>query len=100
MFRNGISPENIAAERNFKVDTIYNHLLKAFDQGQDIEIESLLTPEEMQTIRMAKEKLQAPEELKSYYNHLEQSLPYWKIKYGLAVLAKHSEIQKEVSVEQ
>src|SRR5690606_18507234 len=99
LYLEGISPEEIAVKRNLKAETIYSHLLKAHKQGEPVEIEKFLSQEELDEIRQAQEELKDTPILKNYYSFFEERIPYWKIKYGLHLLAKETLVQKEESVE-
>ena len=43
LYKQGLDPETIALQRSFNTDTIYGHLLKAFDLGEPIPIEDFLS---------------------------------------------------------
>lgn len=88
MYLQGLSPEEIGVQRALNPETVYGHLLKAHSLGEAINIASFISPEEIEQIKQAGTELQTPEGLKSYYDHLEGKLPYWKIKYGLYALEK------------
>lgn len=99
LYKQGLDPETIALQRGFKPDTIYGHLLKAFDLGEPIPIEDFLSSEELEKIRLARETMEAPVELKNYYAHFEEKLPYWKIKLALYILENPSKFSKKEILE-
>jgi len=52
-FDAGQSPEQIAAERGLKADTIYNHLAEALQNGERIDPARFFTPEQLKEIAAA-----------------------------------------------
>lgn len=57
LFRAGKSIEDIADIRKLKSSTIYSHLEKAANAGEEIDPHRFVTPDELQTIRAAFRKL-------------------------------------------
>lgn len=102
LYNQGMSPVDIATKRGFVVDTIYGHLLKAYNLGEPFPLEDFITPEEIQKIGLAKKELMPAESLKSYYDYFHERIPYWKIKFGLYALEKglRKEKMAEKSFEQ
>ena len=100
LYQEGRSPEDIARQRNLKPETIYNHLLKAYDAGESISIADFISQKELEQIKMAKLTLTDPEGLKSYHSSLGQHFPYWKIKFGLNLLAKEPVLVDEENLDQ
>ena len=86
MFRQGLSPLEIAQKRELTENTIYGHLLKVHSQGEEIDLQELVTPEELSKIEKAKLNLPEAEGLKAYFDYFEEKVPYWKIKIGLYLL--------------
>ncbi len=83
LFNDGLTVDEISKERNLTTGTIYAHLEKAHISGEEIEIERLITSEEIDKIIAAKDKIESPESLKAYFEYFEAKVPYWKIKLGL-----------------
>ncbi|PVW15312.1 DNA helicase RecQ [Marixanthomonas spongiae] len=83
LFNDGLTVDEISTERNLTTGTIYAHLEKAHISGEEIEIERLITSEEIEKIVAAKDSIENPESLKSYFEYFEAKVPYWKIKLGL-----------------
>jgi ATP-dependent DNA helicase RecQ len=69
-----------------KTETIYGHLLKTHQLGEVIDLHQLITSEEIKTIEKARKTLEDPEGLRPYFDHFEEQMPYWKIKFGLYFL--------------
>lgn len=100
LFRDGHSPEEIANMRGLKPGTIYSHLLKAHCEGEAVDLESFISEEEVEQIRLAKEELQEPDSLKPYFSYFEERLPYWKIEFGLHLLKGDPRLQEETVQQQ
>ncbi len=83
LFNDGLTVDEISKERNLTSGTIYAHLEKAHISGEEIEIERLIKPEEIDKIIAAKDSIESPESLKAYFEYFEAKVPYWKIKLGL-----------------
>tara|TARA_R100000306_G_scaffold7540_2_gene10228 strand:+ start:24342 stop:26465 length:2124 start_codon:yes stop_codon:yes gene_type:complete len=83
LFNDGLTVDEISKERNLTSGTIYAHLEKAHISGEEIEIERLITSEEIEKIVAAKDSIDSPESLKAYFEYFEAKVPYWKIKLGL-----------------
>jgi len=86
LHKKGFSPEEIAEQRFMKTETIYGHLLKTHQLGEVIDLHQLITSEEIKTIEKARKTLEDPEGLRPYFDHFEEQMPYWKIKFGLYFL--------------
>lgn len=94
LFQKGMSPEEIANQRELKPETIHGHLLKAHHLGEPVNIGRLINAKETAAIKKARKSLKKPEGLKPYFDHFEEQWPYWKIKYGLYMLGERSFLSK------
>jgi len=86
LFKEGVSPKEIAEQRDLTENTIYTHLMKMHAQGKEIDLHELITKEELSKIEKAKIDLPEAEGLKVYFEYFEEKVPYWKIKIGLYLL--------------
>ncbi len=86
LFKEGSSPKEIAQNRELTENTIYSHLLKMHAQGEEIDLNELVTKEELSKIEQAKIDLPEADGLKAYFEYFEEKVPYWKIKIGLYLL--------------
>ncbi len=77
------SPSEIAEIRGLSEDSVYGHFIKMHQFGNDLDFSQFITSEEIQKIKMAKDKLENPDALKPYFEYFEEKMPYWKIKMGL-----------------
>mgnify|MGYP006282809621 CR=1 FL=1 len=81
LFNNKLSIEEIAEHRGLSVSTIYGHLIKLHQSGENIDLSNFISKAEINTILAAK-KTAAPDEdaLKPIFEYLKEEIPYWKIK--------------------
>ena len=63
--------------------TVHSHLLKAHSAGEEVQVEKLISSEEIDKIASAKQQLENPKSLKDFFEHFEEKIPYWKIKLAL-----------------
>ena len=89
LFKEGLSPTDIAVKRELTENTIYSHLLKMHSQGEEVDLHELVTTAELSQIEKAKTDLPEAEGLKAYFEYFEEKVPYWKIKIGLYLLDVH-----------
>ncbi len=79
----GLTVAQISEKRGITENTVYGHLLKTHQLGTPIDFQQFISSEEIETIRKAKEVLNASESIKDYFEYFEEQIPYWKIKFGL-----------------
>src|SRR5688572_11795192 len=85
MLKQGLTPEQIAMNRNLNPVTIYSHMATLYEQGHDINIGKYLTKAEYSVIREAIIKLPADAKLKELYEYLNEAYDYFKIRLSVAV---------------
>jgi len=86
-YNRGLSPEQIAIERDLKVGTVYGHLLKGHQEGMDVNIKRLVSRKELMQVKEAKDTVKGEEGvLKPLYEHLNGAISYGKIRIGLYLL--------------
>lgn len=79
----GLSIEEIAEVRNLTLGSIYNHIIKLHEEGMAFDFDQFMTPQEVEQIKNAQEKVEDPNSLKTFFTYFEEQIPYWKIKMGL-----------------
>ena len=57
LFNAGTDIEDIAQERQLVIGTIYDHLLQAITNGEDVDINRLLSPTQQEMVNHAFEKI-------------------------------------------
>ena len=90
LYRQGFSPSQIAQRRNLNELTIYSHLAKLYEDGNDIDVWQYLTKSEYRTITEAAEQLQVTPggALKPLFEHLEGQYEYYKLRVALSIWGK------------
>ncbi|MGY5850813.1 DNA helicase RecQ [Salegentibacter sp. F14] len=94
LYQEGHTVEEISRKRELAITTIYSHLAKLYNNGEDIDMGRFVTKNEIEAIEKARQVLDNPGTLKAYYEHFEGSLDYWSIRCGLAVLDKKNKEQE------
>lgn len=85
MLKAGSTPAEIAEKRTLSLDTIYAHLIRLYQTGDVPSFDAWISPEEVQKIREAQEKLGNPPAVKPLFEHFEGEIPYYKLRLALAV---------------
>ena len=90
LYKQGFSPSQIAQRRNLNELTIYSHLAKLYEDGNDIDVWQYLTKSEYRTITEAAEQLQVTPggALKPLFEHLEGQYEYYKLRVALSIWGK------------
>ena len=88
LFNEGLSIEEIIEKRGLKSPTIFSHLAKQYKDGAKVDLEQFVTKDEVKLIGKAKKELNSPDQLKPYYEHLEEKVDYHKIRIALTILEK------------
>lgn len=90
LYKQGLSPNQIAQRRNLNELTIYSHLAKLYEDGNEIDVWQYLTKSEYRTIAEAAAQLQLTPNgaLKPLFEHLEGQYEYYKLRVALAIWGK------------
>ena len=83
LIEQGYALEEIAEMRKLTVSSIYNHLIKLYEEGMAVDFDQFIQPVEVAQINAASSKVEDPEKLKSYYAYFNEDIPYWKIRLAL-----------------
>ena len=86
LYKEGLSIDEIAERRQLKSTTIYSHIAKLYSEGKEIDIFDFVTESEVAAVKKAKEELNSPTTLKSYFDHLNEQVDYFKIRLALGVI--------------
>lgn len=90
LFQSGLKAEEIALKRKLGLGTIMSHFAKLYLDGQGIDLQQFVSQEEVKIVKEAKTKLRSPDTLKPYYDYLEETIAYDKIRMALAIIEKTS----------
>lgn len=87
LFKQGLSVQEIAAQRELKESTILAHLQKAYLDGKEVDLHQFVSEEEMKRVQEAKEKLDpATATLKSYFEYFKEEISYESIRICLMLI--------------
>lgn len=86
LYNDGLSVEEIAKERGVAKNTIFTHLIKLYDEGEEVNLHQLIPISDLKSIEKAKKELENPSGLRTYYDHFEEAIPYETIKISLKIL--------------
>ena len=84
LYTEGLGVEEIAAQRMFSVGTAYSHLLKCYEEGEEVNILNFVSQEECDKIAALIPSLPEPLRLKDIFDHFEGTISYEKIRMALA----------------
>ena len=88
MFRAGKSPEQIAEERQLKVNTILGHLFSAVIAGEPVDLNRLMTADEQQQAADAFSKL-GFDNLTDVFELLDERIDYATLRIFRTIKQKH-----------
>ena len=88
LYTEGMNVHQIARARNIQTTTVYSHLGKLISDGYRVKIQDLLTREELEKVKEAREVLGAPAQLKPYNSFLGGTIEYGKIRVALSYLER------------
>src|SRR5690606_8340148 len=84
LYKKGLSVPEIGLQRNLKENTIYGHFQRMHEEGKPIDLLDFINKDEIALVQKAKKELRHDEEsLKPIFEHLQEQVPYWKIRMGL-----------------
>lgn len=83
-YKEKLSIEEIARERNLSPATIYSHLEELLRNGYEIDIFRYISEEEAERIWKSSRYVEQPARLKDLYELMNKEIPYEKIRLALA----------------
>jgi len=86
LFKQGKSIAEIASERQLQPTTIYSHLARLMETDDSINVLSLISKDELDKIRKAKNILQTSDGLKPYFEFFNEKIEYGKLRVALTYL--------------
>ena len=84
LFKEGHSIEAIAKRRELAVGTVFTHISQAYEQGEDLDVSTLLAEADRNAILQALKYLPDPCPLKSIFEYFDGNYTYDQIKLTLA----------------
>ncbi len=88
LYNRGFSPEQIALQRGIGEQTIYDHLVKMYAKGYNIDIKRFVSSKEVGQVVRVVSSLEPPYKLKEIFDALNGTLSYPKIRFSLAYYYK------------
>ncbi|GEQ85052.1 ATP-dependent DNA helicase RecQ [Patiriisocius marinistellae] len=86
LFEKGMSISDIAIKRGIMENSVYGHLQKIHELGTKVDLKQFISDAEISEVQKAKSDLNNPDGLKTYFEHFEEKMPYYKIKLGLYLI--------------
>lgn len=87
-YKQGLTPEAIAAQRNLNLVTIYSHLATLYEQGYDVKINNYISKAQYEAIALGIAKFGPDGKLKDIFEYLKEQYDYYKIRLAIAVYKK------------
>ncbi len=88
LYQQGLSVEQISANRALKPLTVFSHLARLYAEGKSVDLYRFVSREEVSRVREARLMLQNKVELKPYFEYLNEEIEYPKIRLALTILEK------------
>ncbi|MEW6408485.1 MAG: helix-turn-helix domain-containing protein [Patescibacteria group bacterium] len=88
LYKQNYSPSQIAKARSLGESTIFNHLIKWYLGGGELEVEKFITPQEEQQILLAMSKAKNYQRLKLIKDYLPKEISYEKIRLVIAKIQR------------
>lgn len=84
LFRKGLTVDEIARQRELTDQTVINHLCALMENGEEIDVNALITPQEKAAVWAILPKFAPPFALKPIFEALGEQIPYSKIRVAIA----------------
>jgi ATP-dependent DNA helicase RecQ len=89
-YKKGLDPEQIAAQRNLNLLTVYSHLATLYEQNYDIAIADFITANEYRTVETYLARNGTAVKLKEIFEGCNENIDYHKIRLSIAIYKKKS----------
>ncbi len=91
--KEGLGIEEISQKRGLAATTIFSHLTKLFEAGEDIDLQQYISKTDLEAVKKGKKELDNPSSLKTYFEHFQESMDYNTIRLALTILGKEEKIE-------
>lgn len=88
LYNEGLSVDEIAEKRELAPTTIFSHLSKLYEEGENIDMHQFISKEELEAVKKAKIELKDPNALKPYFEHFREAIDYKTIRLALAIIER------------
>lgn len=92
LYEQGLSVEQIAAERSMATDTIYGHLARLYEDGKPINMNKYVSEYDVNRVKEVRRKLNNTQQLKPIYEALNGEIEYRKIGLALTIISTESKV--------
>lgn len=88
LYRDGLSIEEMAETRSLAPTTIFSHLSKLYESGEDVDLRKFIAEGDLEAVRKAKSELNGADTLRPYFEHFQEAMDYGTIRVALTILGK------------
>ena len=89
LYKEGLSPKEIAEERDLSLTTIFSHLSQLYSEGKNIDLEQFVNKETIDKVRVAFHEFDRKIELKPIYEKLNEEVSYSEIRISITLILKN-----------
>jgi ATP-dependent DNA helicase RecQ len=89
LYQKGLHPKEIAEKRNVSLTTIFSHLSQLYTEGKEVQLETYVTKETIDKVRIAFNQLNRKVALKPIYEKLNEEVSYSEIRISITLLLKN-----------
>ena len=90
LYKQGLRPEEIAAQRELNVVTIYSHLAHLYEKGEKIDLGRYVSKAEIKRVIGVIEHEAPPYKAKTIFEALHEEVDYHKIRLALAYVSRRT----------
>ncbi|MCB0635250.1 MAG: RecQ family ATP-dependent DNA helicase, partial [Lewinella sp.] len=92
LYRQGKDIPEIAEQRQMTEQTIWGHLITAFQAGETLDIHDFVSAEHLDYIGNALPYLEKPVRLKALFEYFDENIPYEVLRMAMAYLKKEGKV--------
>lgn len=89
LYKEGLSPEEIAEKRKLSSTTIYSHLSQLYSEGKDVDLMQYVDSNTVKKVKEAYEQLNKEGALKPIFEKLNENVSYGEIRISLAIIQRN-----------
>lgn len=89
LYKEGLTPKEIAAKRDLQITTVYSHLSQLYTEGKEVELEKLVEKAVVDKVRVAYNELDREIALKPIFEKLNEAVSYGEIRMSLTLILKN-----------
>lgn len=91
LWREGLTPDEIAKEKDIKTTTVFNYLANLYERGEVIDLHQYLTKEDLTWIRSAWKQSSYSDQLKEIIPYLVKEMPMHKLRMAMAIFRRENQ---------